>query len=86
MSFLVIILFSPEKSGVKTAAPDVLIPIYSYYNGCWNIVTRYATLYKDKEGVWKVRLNNVDYIVQTGRNFYGRTQYIYIGMGYYYYL
>lgn len=62
------------------------VPIYSYYNGCWNIVTRYATLYKDKEGVWKVRLNNVDYIVQTGRNFYGRTQYIYIGMGYYYYL
>ena len=26
MRFLVIILFSPEKSGVKTAAPDVLIP------------------------------------------------------------
>ena len=52
----------------------------------WNIVTRYATLYKDKEGVWKVRLNNVDYIVQTGMNFYGRTQYICIGMGYYYYL
>ena len=62
------------------------IPIYSFYNGCWNVVTQYATLYKDSKGVWKIRLNNVDYVVKSGNNFYGRTQYIYTGMGHYYYL
>ena len=62
------------------------VPIYSYHDGRWHVVTEYATLYKDCEGVWKVRLNNVDYVVKTGNNFYGKTKYIYIGMGYYYYL
>lgn len=70
----------------RSTSNSSTVPIYSYYNGCWNVVTRYATLYRDGEGVWKVRLNNVDYVVKTGANFYGRTKYIYIGMGYYYYL
>lgn len=48
--------------------------------------TRYAKLYKDEKGVWKVRLDNVDYLVKNGPNYYGKSQYIYIGMGHFYYL
>ena len=62
------------------------VPLYFYNNGCWHMVTRNARLYKDSKGVLKVHLNNVDYVVRTGARYYGKTQYICIGMGYVYYL
>lgn len=62
------------------------VTLYSHYNSRWNEVTRYAKLYKDEKGVWKVRLDNVDYLVKNGPNYYGKSQYIYIGMGHFYYL
>lgn len=59
------------------------VTLYSHYNSRWNEVTRYAKLYKDEKGVWKVRLDNVDYLVKNGPNYYGKSQYIYIGMGHF---